>query len=260
MKKLLLLLLCVPLIFSCGENLDKEITKAMIDDGYTGKGTYTDSTGVEYVGEFKDGRMHGQGTLTWDNGTIQEGEWLHNGFLGLNKTVIIQDGEKGVLYKFYDGLDKETIYESGKHTIDNEDKMIVYDIRDSTQNFEKMEVLSSNGLHIQIDLSIIHHPIPNSIGYLHLNHGENYVKSVIDPTVKSVTRKVVGEYAAPEVYSTKREEIRKEIYDKTKDILSKEHINVVAIYIRDVILAQTLLDAIERNLKHEQEYKEYIIE
>ena len=32
MKKLLLLLLSVPLIFSCGENLDKEITKAMIDD------------------------------------------------------------------------------------------------------------------------------------------------------------------------------------------------------------------------------------
>ena len=45
MKKLLLILLCVPLMFSCGENLDKEITKAMLDDEYTGKGTYTDEDG-----------------------------------------------------------------------------------------------------------------------------------------------------------------------------------------------------------------------
>ncbi len=45
MKKLLLILLCVPLIFSCGDgdtnNLQREITQEMLDDGYTGKGTYT---------------------------------------------------------------------------------------------------------------------------------------------------------------------------------------------------------------------------
>jgi hypothetical protein len=55
MKKLLLVLLALPLLFSCGGSLDKEITNAMLDDGYTGKGTYT------FAGEFKDGMMHGQG-------------------------------------------------------------------------------------------------------------------------------------------------------------------------------------------------------
>ena len=48
MKKLLLLLLCVSLLFSCGEkekkeenSLDYEIREKEVRDGYTGKGTYT---------------------------------------------------------------------------------------------------------------------------------------------------------------------------------------------------------------------------
>jgi hypothetical protein len=71
MKKLLLILLCVPLIFSCGEetdNLDRKITREMMDDGYTGKGTYGWGEGGEsmkYVGEWKDGRIEGQGTYIY---------------------------------------------------------------------------------------------------------------------------------------------------------------------------------------------------
>ena len=45
MKKLLLVLLALPLLFSCGgsleQDLNKEITIEMIIDGYTGKGTST---------------------------------------------------------------------------------------------------------------------------------------------------------------------------------------------------------------------------
>ena len=41
MKKLLLILLFLPMIFSCENNLDKEITTEMLNDGYIGKGTHT---------------------------------------------------------------------------------------------------------------------------------------------------------------------------------------------------------------------------
>jgi len=110
MKKLLLLL-CIPFIFSCGEKneedkdggkLSKEITKKMIKDGYTGKGTSTFANGdkyvgewkdgkfngqgtkisgtkavagAKYVGEWKDGKMNGQGTLTYANGDEYVGKW-----------------------------------------------------------------------------------------------------------------------------------------------------------------------------------------
>ena len=39
--KNLLLLLVLPLLFSCGSSLDKELTFEMLKDGYTGQGTFT---------------------------------------------------------------------------------------------------------------------------------------------------------------------------------------------------------------------------
>ena len=34
-----------------------------------------ESDGIKYVSEFKDGRVHGQGTRTFPNGEKYEGEW-----------------------------------------------------------------------------------------------------------------------------------------------------------------------------------------
>jgi len=100
MKKLLLLLLCVPLLFSCGEKeekktdegslnkeittemFEKEITREMLNDGYTGIGTCIAPNGNKYVGEFKDGKFHGQGTLTYANGRALKGLWENDEFLG----------------------------------------------------------------------------------------------------------------------------------------------------------------------------------
>ena len=79
MKNLLLLLLVLPLLFSCGDSLDKELTSKMLEDGYTGQGTYTyaegESKGDKYVGEYKDGDTHGQGTYTWADGEKYVGEF-----------------------------------------------------------------------------------------------------------------------------------------------------------------------------------------
>ena len=40
-----------------------------------GQGTYTYANGDKYVGGFKDGNWHGQGTLTFANGDKYVGEW-----------------------------------------------------------------------------------------------------------------------------------------------------------------------------------------
>ena len=56
------------LIFSCGNDLEKELTfKMVLEDGYTGKGTLSIPE-WKYVGEWKGGDQHGQGTLTYKNG------------------------------------------------------------------------------------------------------------------------------------------------------------------------------------------------
>ena len=42
-------------------------------------GTYTYAGGNIYVGEYKDGKRHGQGTYTYASGNIYVGEWKEDG-------------------------------------------------------------------------------------------------------------------------------------------------------------------------------------
>ena len=37
--------------------------------------------GDKYSGDFKDGKIHGQGTQIWKNGNVYEGEWQNGKIL-----------------------------------------------------------------------------------------------------------------------------------------------------------------------------------
>ena len=74
---------------------------------------------------------------------------------GSSMFVTIEPGENGVLFKkFGGGLEKEVVYGQGFHVIAPWNTMHVYDVR-LKDTFEKMEVLSKNGLSIKIDLIFI---------------------------------------------------------------------------------------------------------
>ena len=72
---------------------------------------------------------------------------------GSSMFVTIESGENGVLFKkFGGGLEKDKIYGQGFHVVAPWNDMFVYDVK-IHETFEKMEVLSKNGLSIKIDLS-----------------------------------------------------------------------------------------------------------
>ena len=48
-------------------------------------GTRTHSSGGKYVGEWKDGKEHGQGTFTFADGTVKAGRWENDKFLYAKK-------------------------------------------------------------------------------------------------------------------------------------------------------------------------------
>ena len=120
-----------------------------------------------------------------------------------------------------------------------------------------MEVLAENGLTIAMELSYRYNPMPAKAGFIEENIGSNYHDKIIIPEIRSVSREVIGEYLPEELYSTKRETIEDEIFEKTFVALEKKFINLDAVLIRDVTLPQTLQDAIEKKLKQEQEALEY---
>ena len=176
---------------------------------------------------------------------------------GSSMFVTIEPGEKGVLFKkFGGGLDREVVYPQGFHIIAPWNTMFVYDVK-FKDTFEKMEVLSKNGLSIKIDLSFRYQPVADQIGYLHDEVGKDYLEKIIKPEIRSVTREVIGNYLPEELYSTKREAIEDEIYDSTKKKIESKYLMLDVILIRDVTLPQTLRAAIEQKLKQEQEALEY---
>ncbi len=172
--------------------------------------------------------------------------------------VTIGSGQAGVLYKTFGNgvvIDKPPLGE-GFHIVAPWNKVYVYEVRQQ-ELFEKMKVLSSNGLEIQIDASAWYKPVYDNLGKLHQDLGKDYLDRVIKPAIRSAARSVVGRYTPEQLYSSKRDIIQEEIFEETKKILDNQNVQLNQVLVRDVTLPSTIKDAIERKLKQEQESLEY---
>lgn len=180
-------------------------------------------------------------------------------FFLLSKSLFftIEPGQKGVKFKrLGGGIDKENVYDQGFHMKAPWDEMYIYDVK-INEAFEKMEVLSKNGLNIDVELSYRYRPIPNRIGYLHDNVGKDYIETIIKPEIRSATREVIGQYLPEELYSTKREAIQIEIFEKTRKACEAKDIILDAVLIRSVQLPDNLKKSIEMKLQEEQQSLQY---
>ncbi|REG86143.1 prohibitin family protein [Winogradskyella sediminis] len=172
--------------------------------------------------------------------------------------VTLDSGHAGVLYETLNGgvvADKDPLG-PGFHIIAPWNRVIDYETRQQEMP-EKMSVLSSNGLDIKLDASILYQPDYKNLGRLHNEKGENYVSRVLQPAIRSAARSVVGRYTPEQLYSSKRDAIQEEIFEETRKIVEPQFIQLNDILIRDVTLPPTIKQAIERKLKQEQESLEY---
>jgi len=166
--------------------------------------------------------------------------------------ITIPAGSKGVQFKrFAGGIQKDKVYDQGFHVVMPWNDMIIYDVR-YQEGEESMDVLSKNGLSIQVDLSYRFSPNPVRIGHLHDEVGIDYARRIIQPEIRSATREVIGKYLPEELYSTKREAIQTEIYEQTRKSIEQKNIALDAVLVKSVQLPETLRNAIEQKLEEEQ--------
>ena len=172
--------------------------------------------------------------------------------------VTIGSGEAGVLYKLFGGgvVTDEPPLDEGFHIVLPWNSVFVYEVRQQ-EVFEKMNVLSSNGLDIQLEASAWFQPKYEDLGKLHKEKSEAYKQRILLPAIRSAARSVVGRYTPEQLYSSKRDDIQTEIFDETKKIVDDQYIQLNEILVRDVTLPPSIKEAIERKLKQEQESLEY---
>ncbi len=173
-------------------------------------------------------------------------------------TVTLDAGEAGVLWKRFGGgvvTDQPPLGE-GFHLVAPWNNVIVYETRQQELT-EKMKVLSSNGLDIQLEATAWYQPVIEELGFLHQTKGTNYLDRVLKPAMRSATRSVVGRYTPEQIYSSKRDAIQEEIFIETQKIVQDQYIQLNDVLVRDVTLPGAIKDAIERKLGQEQESLEY---
>ena len=172
--------------------------------------------------------------------------------------VTVGSGEAGVLYKIFGGgvVTDEPPMGEGFHFIFPWNKVFIYEVRQQ-EVFEKMNVLSSNGLDIKLEASAWFQPKYEDLGKLHQEKSEAYKQRILLPAIRSAARSVVGRYTPEQLYSTKRDAIQQEIYVETKKIVDDQYIQLNEVLVRDVTLPVPIKEAIERKLRQEQESLEY---
>jgi regulator of protease activity HflC (stomatin/prohibitin superfamily) len=163
----------------------------------------------------------------------------------------VQSGHRGIVFKTLGGGTSKEVLGEGMHFIPAWNHVIQYDTRVHEMK-EQLVVLSSNGLSIRVDSSLRFRPKIEELFELQTEIGPDYDQKVIGPVVRSEARKVFGRYQPEEIYSTKREEIERQIYDEVLKALEGKHVVVEAILVRDVELPEAIRNAIADKLAEEQ--------
>ena len=170
----------------------------------------------------------------------------------------IDAGKAGVVFKTFSGgveTDRPPLGE-GFNFIWPWNSVVDYDIKTMNRT-EKLQALSSNGLEIIVEATVLFKPVVSTLGLLHQEKGTDYVNVILLPALKSAARSVVGRYTPEQLYASKRDIVQTEIFEETKKIVETQYILLEDVLIRDVELPNTITQAIERKLKQEQESLEY---
>jgi regulator of protease activity HflC (stomatin/prohibitin superfamily) len=171
--------------------------------------------------------------------------------LGAAGCADVPAGGQGVLFKRFAGGVQDAIYHEGVHLVAPWNYMVVYNVRVQDRE-EEMEILTSNGLDVRIELSVRYRPVSEELPRLHKIIGPTYYDTLIRPVLRSAVREVVGKYTPEEIYSSRRDEIQREIFQGVLEALEGKHLDVQTVLIRAVVLPDKLRTAIALKLEEEQ--------
>jgi regulator of protease activity HflC (stomatin/prohibitin superfamily) len=176
---------------------------------------------------------------------------------------IIDPGKVGVQTLF--GKVQDNVLESGLHVINPLVNITTFSIQ--TENYtmsaksgegpvegdDAIRVLSSDGLEVTIDLSVLYKVNPAKAPYILQNIGDNYVDKIVRPVTRTAIRDNAVSYPAVDLYSTKREEFQFKINKSISDNFAKNGLEVQQILVRNITLPATVRASIESKIQAEQD-------
>jgi regulator of protease activity HflC (stomatin/prohibitin superfamily) len=138
--------------------------------------------------------------------------------------VTVPSGYVGVLWKRFGGgtvLDPRRLKNEGFNLILPWNEVFLYDLR--LQSFtESYNAISSDGVNLTATVIVRFRLQRDAVPVLHQAIGPSYVQVLAKPGIGSVTREVIAQYTAEQVYSTARQEIQDKIRSVVEARLSEK--------------------------------------
>ena len=138
--------------------------------------------------------------------------------------VTVPSGHAGVLWKRFGGgtvLDPRQIRDEGLHLIWPWNELFLYDLRLQSVT-ETYNAISSDGVSLSSTMNIRFRLQRAAAPVIHQALGPNYLQLLMRPGIGSLTREVMAQYTAEQVYSTARQEIQDKIRSLSQDRLSEK--------------------------------------
>jgi|GEM_PF-528479 len=125
--------------------------------------------------------------------------------------VTIPAGHGAVLFRrLMGGTVVDHPYSEGLRLFFPWDTVTTYSLREQVIKLE-MSALTSDGLNLQVTVTVRYQPKARLLGTLHKEHGPDYVRTFLTPEIESSTRHVIGASKPSELYSTSRNLIERKI-------------------------------------------------
>ena len=178
-------------------------------------------------------------------------------------TVQINAGQIGVKSLF--GKVQNDVLSSGLHIINPFIEVQRLDIK--TQNYtmsgihdegtksgdDAIRVLTSDGLEVTIDLTVLYKLLPSEAPKLVRETGVDYTDKIVRPLTRTKIRDNSVYYEAVSLYSNKRDEFQQRIFKSIEDDFKKRGLVLEQLLVRNITLPASVRATIEQKINAEQD-------
>jgi regulator of protease activity HflC (stomatin/prohibitin superfamily) len=165
-------------------------------------------------------------------------------------SYVVEPGHRGILFKRSGGLRPGSL-QPGYHWIGAWDRVDDFDTTYS-QKHEEIHSVSSEGLRLDLQVSIIFRPVQSELYDLDVEIGTNYYDEVLGPEFRSATRGVFAHHSYVELLKN-NEKIEDEIESDVRRRVHGKHIEVSSVTLEEVNYAPEIQQAVRAKLVGEQE-------
>jgi prohibitin 1 len=171
-------------------------------------------------------------------------------FLVTRCVTVIRAGNVGVVDLF--GRVSDTTLKAGIQFVNPLARVVQMSIQ--TQELkEAMDVPSKEGMTMGIEVSVLYHLDPEKAADVYRSVGPEFVRVILEPQFRSITRGVTASYEAKALYTSEREALAQMISAELKKVVEARGIVIESTPMRRLTLPAKITSAIEDKLSADQE-------